>query len=124
MPGPIPQYQPVIPAELTPQLEQIVRKTSAPHQQVQRAKLALLLQVQPALDNPALARQVGQHFNWVRYWRKRWALAGFATLAALQDQPGRGRKPRLSPPASGDGESYRLRVARAAGAALEPVQPG
>ena len=105
MPGPAPHYQPIVPAELTPQLEQIIRKTTVPHQLVQRAKLALLLQ--PDLDNPALARQLGQHFNWVRYWRKRWASQGF-TMAALQDQPGRGRKPRLSPPASGDGQGHRL----------------
>src|SRR5688572_14247792 len=30
MPGPTPQYQPTIPAELTPQLEQLTRKTTAP----------------------------------------------------------------------------------------------
>jgi transposase len=81
---------------LTPQLEQLARKTSAPHQLVQRAKLALLLQAHPELDNPTLARRLGQHFHWVRYWRKRWATQGF-TLKALEDRPGRGRKPRLSP---------------------------
>ncbi len=97
MPGPAPQYQPHIPTELRPALEQIVRKTTAPHQQVQRAKLALLLQEQPGLDNPALGRRLGQHSNWVRYWRKRWTVDGFS-LDALQDKAGRGRKPRLSPP--------------------------
>lgn len=107
MPGPMPQYQPIIPAEVRPQLEQITRKTTAPHQLVQRAKLALLLQEQPDVDNPALARRLGQHYNWVRYWRKRWATDGF-TLEALQDKPGRGRKPRLSPPAAGDGQGHRL----------------
>ncbi|MCX6021475.1 MAG: helix-turn-helix domain-containing protein [Chloroflexi bacterium] len=107
MPGPTPQYQPTIPAELTSPLEQITRKTTAPHQMVQRAKLALLLQADPHLDNPTLARRLGRHFNWVRYWRKRWATQGF-TLEALQDRPGRGRKPRLSPPARDDGQGHRL----------------
>lgn len=103
MPGPTPQYQPSIPQELTAPLEQITRKTTAPHQLVQRAKLALLLQAQPDVDNPALARQLGQHFNWVRYWRKRWATEGFS-VEALRDKPGRGRKPRLSPPGTGHGQ--------------------
>ena len=107
MPGPVPQFQPTIPPELVSVLEQIARKTTARHQLVQRAKLALLLAAQPELDSPSIARRLGQHFNWVRYWRKRWATAGF-TIAALQDQPGRGRKPRLSPPAASDGQGHRL----------------
>ncbi len=120
MPGPAPQYQPMISAELTAELEQLARKSTAPHQQVQRAKLALLLQAQPDLDNPELARRLGQHFNWVRYWRKRWATDGFR-LEALQDKLGRGRKPRLSPPASGHGEGDCLRIARPAGPAAQSV---
>ncbi len=107
MPGPAPQFQPTIPAELVSELEQIARKTTARHQLVQRAKLALLLAAQPELDSPSIARRLGQHFNWVRYWRKRWAMSGFS-LAALQDQPGRGRKPRLSPPTAGHRQGHRL----------------
>ena len=107
MPGPAPLYQPTIPPTVVPELERLVRKTTAPHQQVQRAKLALLLSVQPDLDSPTIARQLRQHLNWVRYWRRRWASDGF-TLQALQDKPGRGRKPRLSPPGAGHGQGHRL----------------
>ncbi len=75
-----------------------------------RAKLALLLHEEPGLDNVAAGRRLGKHENWVRYWRKAWATAGFR----LADKGGQGRKPAFSPSGGGDGAGAGLRVAGAA----------
>jgi len=85
----------------------MVRKRALAHRLVQRAKLALLLQRQPTIASAAAARQLGQHPNWVRSWRKRWATSGFAA-AALADQPRSGRPPTVSPPRPGHGHGDRL----------------
>ena len=90
--------------------EQTVRRHNAPQSQVHRAKLALLLAEQPALDNMAAGRRLGKHANWVRYWRRIWATEGFR----LADRGGQGRKPAFSP--SGDRRSQGAGL-RAAGAA-------
>jgi hypothetical protein len=93
MPGPAPTYQPTFaPAELE-RCQRLIRQHTAPQAQVYRAKLALVLQEAPALDNPAAGRRVGKHPNWVRYWRRNWATEGFR----LTDRPGRGRKPTFPP---------------------------
>jgi hypothetical protein len=107
MPGPAPYFQPTFTQEHVTELESLARKATAPHSWVQRAKLALLLHAEPQLDSPTIARHLGQHLNWVRYWRKRWATEGF-TLEALHDKSGRGRKPKLSCLPAGDGEGHRL----------------
>ena len=99
MAGPPPTYQPTFSAEQVATCEHLVRRHTAPQAQVYRAKLALLLHSQPALDNVAAGRQIGKHENWVRYWRRIWATAGFR----LADAPGRGRKPTVSPPAGRHG---------------------
>jgi hypothetical protein len=70
-----------------------VRQHSAPQAQAYRAKLALLLPAEPTLDNPTAGRHPGKHENWVRYWRRTRATAGFR----LADRPGRGRKPAFPP---------------------------
>ena len=110
MPGPAPAYRPTFAAEEIAQCQRLVRQHSAPQAQVYRAKLALLLHEQPALDNVAAGKQLGKHENWVRYWRRTWVREGFR----LTDKPGRGRKPALSPPRGGDGQSPGLRAAGAA----------
>ena len=110
MPGPAPTYRPTFTAEQLAQCQRLVRQHTAPQAQVYRAKLALLLHEQPALDNVAAGKHVGKHENWVRYWRRIWATEGFR----LTDKPGRGRKPAFSPPAGGHGQGARLRGARAA----------
>jgi len=110
MAGPPPTYQPTFTDEHVAACEQLVRRHTAPQAQVYRAKLALLLHAQPALDNVAAGRHLGKHENWVRYWRRIWATDGFR----LADAPGRGRKPRLSPPAGCHGHGAGLRTARPA----------
>lgn len=110
MPGPSPIYRPRFTAEQLAQAQRIAHQHQAPHAQVQRAQLALLLQGQPSQDNSLLAQLLGQHPNWVKKWCKRWTKDGFS----LEDQKGRGRKPVFSP----SGKNYRqidcLRFASAA----------
>jgi Winged helix-turn helix len=107
MPTPTPAYHPQLAARDVVALERLVRRPTSEQRLVQRAKLALLLHAQPALGNTAAAQQLGQHPNWVRKWRKRWALAGFA-LPALADRPRSGRPRSVSPPGGGDGQSRGL----------------
>jgi hypothetical protein len=90
--------------------ERTIRRPHAPQNRVARAKLALLLHAQPALDNVAAGRRLGKHENWVRYWRKVWATAGFR----LADRGGQGRKPTFSPSGGRHGQGAGLRVADAA----------
>ena len=110
MPGPAPTYQPTFTPEQLADCQRVVRQHSAPQAQVYRARLALLLHADPALDNVSAGRQLGKHENWVRYWRRSWATEGFR----LTDKPGRGRKPTFSPPRGGDGQGAGLRAADAA----------
>lgn len=107
MPGPRPTYQPAFSPEDVAALGQLVRKQTFAHRPVQRAKLALLLQTRPAIANPVAAQHLGQHANWVRYWRKRWATDGFS-LAALADRPRSGRPAVFSPSGAGNGEGCGL----------------
>lgn len=107
MAGPPPTYQPTFSAEQVAACEHLVRRHTAPQAQVYRAKLALLLHAQPALDNVTAGKRLGKHENWVRYWRRIWATDGFR----LTDKPGRGRKPTFSPSATGDGHRLGLRTA-------------
>ncbi len=117
MVGPVPSYQPAFTAEQVALCERTARQHSAPQAHVHRARLALLLHTEPALDNEAAGRHLGKHANWARYWRRIWATEGFR----LADKPGRGRKPAFSPGAGGDGHRPRLRVACAARPAAQPV---
>lgn len=110
MAGPAPTYQPTFTEAHLAACRALLRRHSAPQAQVYRAKLALLLHEQPALDNEAAGRALGKHANWVRYWRRVWVREGFR----LSDKPGRGAKPALPPPGGGDGQGARLRAARAA----------
>lgn len=107
MPKPFPMFEPQIGAEDVAALQRVARKTSAAHRLVQRAKLALLLAAEPRIASTVAARQLGQHPNWVRDWRKRWARDGFS-LAALADLPRSGRPPAFPPTGRGDRDGRRL----------------
>ena len=110
MAGPAPADQPTFTAAEVALCQRTVRQHSAPQAQVYRARLALLLHDEPALDNVAAGRRLGKHENWVRYWRRVWATEGFR----LTDKPGRGRKPTFPPPRGGDRQGAGLRTADAA----------
>ncbi len=107
MAGPAPLYRPTFTAEQVAECARLARRPSTPHAIVYRAKLALPLHAEPALDNPTAERRVGKHQNWVRYWRRIWATEGFR----LGDKAGRGRKPAFPPGGGGDREGAGLRGA-------------
>jgi hypothetical protein len=104
MPGPSPIYRPLFTIDQLAEVQRIAHQHQAPHALVLRAQLVLLLHAQPARDNVSLAKELGQHSNWVYKWRKRWATSGFS----LVDQQGRGRKPVFSPAGENDRQSARL----------------
>ncbi len=99
MPGPAPTHRPAFTPEQLADCERLVRQHSAPQLHVARARLALLLHEDPALDHATAARRLGKHPNWVRDWRRTWVREGFR----VTDKPGRGRKPTFPPPGRGDG---------------------
>ncbi len=110
MAGPAPRYQPTFTAAEVDLCERIIRQPHAPQNQVARARLVVLLHAQPALDNVAAGRRLGKHENWVRYWRKTWAIAGFR----LADRGGQGRKPAFPPAGDRHGQGAGVRTADAA----------
>ncbi len=81
--GPAPTYQPKFSDTEIAQARALADRRRAPHAQVQRARLALLLHEQPDLPSPQAARRLGQSTTWVRNWRRRWAAQGFT----LKDAP-------------------------------------
>lgn len=110
MAGPAPMHMPTFTQEQVATCHELLRRHSAPQAQVYRAQLALLLRETPALDSVSAGCQLGKHANWVRYWRRIWATEGFR----LTGRPGRGRKPRVSPPAAGHGGVHGVRAAEGA----------
>lgn len=110
MPGPAPTHRPTFtPAQLA-DCARLSRQHQAPQLPAARAKLALLLHADPAIDHATAARHLGKHPNWVRRWRRLWATEGFR----LTDRQGRGRRPAFSPSGRGDRQGAGLRTADAA----------
>lgn len=93
MPWAAPHYQPTFSDADLGIARDVVRRPTSPQGQARRARLALLLAVEPTLSNPEVGRRIGLHPNAVRKWRKAWCQGPFR----LTDLPGRGRKPGLSP---------------------------
>ncbi len=93
MPSPYPQYHPEFTQEELDQAQQVIRQHHAPHAEVVRAKMVLILAEDPKIGNDALAEQVGVHYNTAWKWRKRWATNGFR----LTDEPRSGRPSDFSP---------------------------
>ena len=104
MPGPAPTHRPPFTPAQRADGERLSRQHHAPQLPVARAKLALLLHRDPALDHATAARCLGKHPNWVRRWRRIWAAEGFR----LTDRPGRGRKPAFPPSSGRPGEGAGL----------------
>jgi len=104
MPGPQPFYQPTFSVAELRQAAAMVLRRQAPHTHVQRARLALVLAVEPALSSPEAGRRLGVHENTVRLWRKRWAMEGFS----MADRPRPGRPRTFSPSADRGYQGHRL----------------
>lgn len=104
MPGPLPSYRPVFSEEDLAYAHHVAASHHESYQRVLRARLALLLADQPTLSSPQAAWRLGVHEQWVRKWRKRWAIEGFS----LDDKPRPGRPRRFSPTATDPGQGHRL----------------
>ena len=89
--GPPPKYQPHFSAAELAEAQAWACSHALPHEEVQRARLVLLLHEQPDLRSPEAARRLGQSVSWVCKWRRRWVEAGFS----LQSAPRRGRPCRI-----------------------------
>ncbi|MGH9918054.1 MAG: IS630 family transposase [Nitrososphaerales archaeon] len=85
-----PRWQPRISGRHVRQARLTARQRNAPHGQVQRARLALLLYRRPSMTSPEAARRLGQSAGWAYHWRRVWAAEGFR----LDDVPRSGR-PRV-----------------------------
>jgi len=70
----------------------------------QRAALVCLLHQEPEISHPEAAAALHMPVDWVRRWRRRWALGDWS----LEDKSGRGRKLDFSPSGSSRRASHRL----------------
>ena len=93
MSGPAPTFQPRFPKAFLDEAKHVVALRTVALRRWQRAQLALLLHNDPQLSNVQAGHQVSLSDQAVRFWRRRWASGDFS----LDDKPGRGRKPGLSP---------------------------
>ena len=95
MPGP--RATPCIfPDAFVQEAHEAVRRRTLAVQVVQRYRLVLLLHRQSNLTNEAAAEAVGLSPRQIQRWRSRWVAGDFA----IEDLPGRGRKPAFSPAGS------------------------
>lgn len=89
-----------VPIEVTSaqrrELQRVVRAKTSSQREVFRARI--ILGLADGLAHEEICREQGVSRIAVGRWRKRWAAAG---MAGLKDAPGRGRKPKLSPKATG-----------------------
>jgi hypothetical protein len=104
MPGPASFYCPRFSEAFLQMVRDTLRRKTAPHCLVQRARLALLLQDSPHLTHEQAGDVVGMSGRQVRRWRQRWAAGDFS----LADLSGRGRKVRFSPLGQGGRQGHRL----------------
>jgi putative transposase len=82
MPGPAPEAIVVTPRQRRV-LEHLVRRHTSTQRQARRARAVLV--AADGAPNAAVGRQVGMTEDTARSWRRRWALAGEALLAAEAD---------------------------------------
>jgi hypothetical protein len=94
MPGPAPTHCPQFPEAFLQHARDTLRRKTAPHCLVQRARLALLLEASAHLGHGEAGDAVGLSAPQVARWRRRWAAGDFT----LDDLAGRGRKAHFSPP--------------------------
>jgi len=74
-------------------LESLARSSSAPHREVLRAKLTLVVVEQPEITHTEAGKRCGLQRHTVYSWRRRWAEEGWS----LQDAPRSGRPRVFSP---------------------------
>jgi hypothetical protein len=101
MPLPKPVLIPEFSAAQLAVAQQIAAQTSVPHRRVLRARLTVVLAVEPTLSHREVAHRAGVALGTVRKWRRRWARDGWS----LDDAPRSGRPPTFSPTGHRRGQS-------------------
>jgi hypothetical protein len=104
MSGPLSAFCPLFPDDFLAAARATVGRKTAPHQLVQRCRLAVLLHENPQLAQEEAGRRVGLSGRQVLRWRQRWAAGDFS----VADSPGRGRQAAFSPPGPSHGQGHRL----------------
>lgn len=93
MPRLVTQHQIEFTSEQLALARKIAAARAAPHREVLRAKLTLLLAKEPTISHARAAQATGLHEDTVYEWRRRWAREGWS----LQDAPRSGRPRAFSP---------------------------
>jgi hypothetical protein len=86
-------HQPEFTAEQLSQARKIAAAHAAPHHEVLRARLTLLINEHPGISHLQAARRCGLDRHTVYRWRRRWAQRGWS----LADAPRSGRPRSFSP---------------------------
>jgi len=100
MPRLVSPHQVTFTPEQLAQARKVAAARSAPHREVQRAQLTLLLADTPTISHARAAQGCGLSPDTVYEWRRRWATEGWS----LQDLPRSGRPRAFSPTADDVGE--------------------
>jgi hypothetical protein len=104
MPLPKPTHQPQFSAEQVELARRVASQPTAPHREVLRARLTLVLAEQPDLSHAAVAARCGLDRKTVEKWRRRWHEAGWS----LADAPRSGRPATFPPRGSDRRQSFGL----------------
>ncbi len=97
MPLRITPHQPKFTNEQLAQARKTASARAAPHREVLRARLTLVIAENPNITHAQAAQRSGLEYQTVYRWRRRWAEHGWT----LQDAPRSGR-PRAFSPAGDD----------------------
>jgi hypothetical protein len=101
MPPLVPQHRVTFTSEQLALARKVAAARAAPHREVLRAKLTLVLAEHPTISHAEAAVACGMSRDTVYDWRRRWAEQGWT----LQDAPRSGRPRAFSPPGDDAGQS-------------------
>jgi len=93
LPGIVTIYQPTFTEEQLATARRVAAQHTAPHNQVLRARLTLVLAEEPSLPHETAGKRVGLKPHTVYKWRRRWCQQGWS----LEDAPRPGRRGAFSP---------------------------
>lgn len=107
MPGPAPQYPIRLTVEREQELRRLVRRRTAPQNEVTRARILLLAHEHPEWSNQQIAAQAHCTDRTVRKWRRAWC-----QRQSIKDLPRSGAPRRFPPRSAGPSDGLRLQSAR------------
>ena len=101
MPLPVTRHQIQFTEAQLAHARKIAAARVAPHREVLRARLTLVLAEHPTIQHAEAAERCGLHPDTVYEWRRRWAREGWS----LKDAPRSGRPRAFSPAGNDPGQS-------------------